>query len=219
MAAVVALALGGCTKDTGGAVGDGSSVSSSSSSSTPSSSSSTPSSASIATVPGSTISTTAGPGAGAPVAVAADGLEITSGSKTSRFTYSGKASVRTVKDGLRPYLGDPFKETDADCDAGKLHWVRWKAIDVYFSDGQLAGWGLPFDGTPALKTAGGIGIGSSRPEIQRAFPNVTVEESTLGTEWFATGTAPDTGLSGIFASDAPDARNEAMWSGRTCLAR
>jgi hypothetical protein len=217
----VGVAAGGCTKDTGGAVGSDAGKVAPTSTSTASPTSGPASTSTSTTVRGVTPTTT-GPATStrAPVAVAADGFEVTSGSTTKRYIYSGKVTVSAIKDAFRPQLGDPYKESDEQCEAGKLHWVRWKAVDVYFSGGQLAGWGLPPQApAPMLKTAGGIGIGSTRPEIERAFPNVTVEESTLGTEWFAAGAAPDTGLSGIFASDKPDARNEAMWSGRTCLAR
>jgi hypothetical protein len=214
--AVASLVAGGCSKDTGGAVGDPSSSTSTSSTST---STSTTAPGATSTVAKSLTTSTVAASAKTPVAVAGDGFEVTSGSATRRYTYGGNVTVSAIKDAFRPHLGEPFKESDEQCDAGKLHWVRWKAVDVYFLDGKLAGWGLPPQGTPALKTAGGIGIGSSRPEVQRAFPNVTVEESTLGTEWFAAGSTPDTGLSGIFASDKPDALNESMWSGRTCLAR
>jgi hypothetical protein len=216
---VLVLFAGACSKDTGGAVGDSSSLSSPSSTST----------TAAPSVPGAT-STTAISAAGAattttpalvrsPITVAADGVDVMSGSATKHYSYSGNVGVSTVKDAFRPSLGAPFKESDEQCEAGMLHWVRWKAIDVYFLDNKLAGWGLPPQGTPALRTANGIGIGSTRPDIQRAFPTVTVEESTLGTEWFVAGPTADTGLSGIFASDKPDAVNEALWSGRTCLAR
>jgi hypothetical protein len=60
-----------------------------------------------------------------------------------------------------------------------------------------------------FRTTAGIGIGSTRRELDAAY-QAEVAESTLGQEF----TAGEIG--GLLTSAAPDGRVEALWAGMTC---
>ena len=147
---------------------------------------------------------------------AADAIAVVLGA--GRLTVGGNALVFDapafqVSSYLERALGDPVREDDQDCGPGRLHLISWPGLDVYLLDDRLVGWGV---GDDQRKTDTGIGLGSSRAELQAAYPSVTFPESTLGEEFFVPPTGQDTaGLSGVLEADEV----EALWSGATCVAR
>ena len=72
------------------------------------------------------------------------------------------------------------------------------------------GWFLRDD--PAITTPAGVGIGSTREELEGAH-QAEVMDSSLGVEFYSGG------LAGLLNSSAPDGTIEALWSGMTCIAR
>lgn len=108
-------------------------------------------------------------------------------------------------------LGGPPSDrgSNEECGGGGMDYAAWPGeLTLWFLDGRFAGW----DNKGALKTAGGIGVGSSRSELAQ-LPGIEVEESTLGTEFRAGG------LSGLLDSKAPDAKVTQLWGGATCVFR
>jgi hypothetical protein len=92
---------------------------------------------------------------------------------------------------------------------GGMEFAEWKdEITLYFEEGAFSGW----DSEGELKTTNGIGLGSSRADVEK-LTGFEVEESTLGTEFRAGG------LSGLLASKAPGAKVTALWGGTTCVFR
>jgi hypothetical protein len=59
----------------------------------------------------------------------------------------------------------------------------------------------------------GIGVGSTRAELESAYAGVAVDSTTLGVEFMAGG------LQGVFESDARTAPIVALWAGAACVAR
>ena len=135
-----------------------------------------------------------------------------------RLTVGGNALVFDapefqVSSYLERALGEPTREDDQDCGPGRLHVISWPGLDVYLLDDRLVGWGV---GDDQRKTDAGVRIGSSRTELQAAYPTVTFPESTLGEEFFVPPTGQDTaGLAGVVEADEVTA----LWSGATCVAR
>ena len=96
----------------------------------------------------------------------------------------------------------------ADCGT---EFARWEnGLVAWFANGRLAGWSLR-QGSP-LTTASGIGLGSTRGELEAAY-DVEFYRSSLGEEFTAGG------LAGLLESASPDARIQHLWSGQTCIAR
>jgi hypothetical protein len=59
----------------------------------------------------------------------------------------------------------------------------------------------------------GIGVGSTRAELQAAYAAAAVDSTTLGVEFTAGG------LQGVLESDARTAPIVALWAGAACVAR
>lgn len=126
-------------------------------------------------------------------------------------TIAFETPEATTIEALTAAFGGPPTErgANAECGEGAMQFAEWKdRIRVWFKEGRFAGWDAKGD----LKTAGGVGIGSTRAAAA-ALPGFEVEESTLGIEFGASG------LSGILASSSADARVTALWAGATCVFR
>lgn len=127
-------------------------------------------------------------------------------------------------DGLSPGLKFGMKQADAiaaaarafgkpgprehndECGEGPMDFVRFKDLQLGFQEGKLAGWSLGGK-TPALKTAGGVAIGTPRS----ALNGVEIDEqSSLGPEF----SIDDVG--GILGEGD---KVEALWAGLACQFR
>ncbi|HSJ32450.1 MAG TPA: hypothetical protein VK933_13500 [Longimicrobiales bacterium] len=95
-----------------------------------------------------------------------------------------------------------------DCGVDYATWEN--GLTVRFSRGSFAGWSVGAGST--LTTASGLGIGSSRTDLEAAYV-ADIGRSTLGIEFTAGG------LAGILDSEAPDARVQHLWAGVACLGR
>ena len=109
-----------------------------------------------------------------------------------------------------------------ECGAGPLKMAVWNSgLTLIFkeqkSDGlwQFVGWylGNPVNNTKPLQTMAGIGIGSTREEMETAYV-INVIKSSLGYEFSTTS-----GLYGIFDGPAKKAKITDIWSGTTCVFR
>ena len=115
---------------------------------------------------------------------------------------------------------DPPASTNRldECGAGPLDQASWSdGLTLYFQDSKFAGWALggereAGDGKGAITTASGIGVGSTRAELEAAY-KVEVFDSSLGTE-FAAGE-----LFGILDGTARQAKITNLWAGTSCNMR
>ena len=105
-----------------------------------------------------------------------------------------------------------------ECGAGPLDQASWSdGLTLYFQDSKFAGWALggereAGDGKGAITTASGIGIGSTRAELEAAY-KAEVFDSSLGTE-FAAGE-----LFGILEGAGSKAKITHLWAGTSCNMR
>src|SRR5690606_41914311 len=83
-------------------------------------------------------------------------------------------------------------------------------VTAWFSDDRFIGWFLRDD--TAITTAAGIGIGSTRADLESAH-QAEVMDSSLGVEFYSGG------LARLLSSAAPDGTIEALWWGMACIAR
>jgi hypothetical protein len=145
----------------------------------------------------------------APLVLDGSGLRI--GGAAAPRTIAFDSPQAGVVEALTAALGGPPTErgSNSDCGEGAMEFAEWKdRITVWFQEGRFAGWSSEGE----LGTGGGIRVGSARAEVA-ALPGFEVEERTLGTEFRVSG------LSGLFASNAADARVTHLWAGSTCVFR
>jgi hypothetical protein len=104
-------------------------------------------------------------------------------------------------------------ETLTECGAGPLQVSRFSGLTIAAQDGKFAGWSLDErDKPPLATTAAGIGIGSSRRELERS-QSVETFESSLGQEFTADGFA------GLLNAKSESAKITNLWAGATCIMR
>lgn len=124
----------------------------------------------------------------------------------------GRADVLASLEKVR---GVATKGTNADCGAGPVEFAGWPdGLSLLFQDGRFAGWGLDSRAKGGVTTADGIGIGSTRTELDDAMgPPLEVRKTTLGTEFTAAE------YHGLFENGTSSARITDLWAGVSCVAR
>ncbi|KTE40437.1 MULTISPECIES: hypothetical protein [unclassified Sphingopyxis] len=101
--------------------------------------------------------------------------------------------------------------SSSECGAGTVDYTRYKdGLQLTFQDGKFAGWTINAAASP-LRTAKGIGIGSTRQELDAAFADLTVEDSSLGL-LFSSGD-----LTGLLDIDGIEGLVTDIWAGTVCL--
>jgi hypothetical protein len=144
------------------------------------------------------------------VVLAPDAVEIT-GAGARRIAF-GESQASALA-GVTAVLGGPAEQgTQPECGAGPLDYANYGAgLQLQFQDGKFVGW-FANEGS-ALRTAAGIGPGSTRAQLKAAYPAATVAETSLGQEF----TAGD--LYGVL-TDATDAgKVQVMFAGINCIFR
>lgn len=111
-------------------------------------------------------------------------------------------------------------QVNSECGAGPLKMATWSnGLTVVFqqkksnSEWQFAGWFMNAASSAVSKpltTMAGIGIGSTRAEMESAY-TIKVSKTSLGHEF-----STSAGLFGIFNGPGMDAKITNMWSGTSC---
>jgi hypothetical protein len=121
----------------------------------------------------SAAATSASPEAPAPAALTLVGDGLAPGLKFGMSTADAVAAATRA-------FGKPTdKSHNGECGEGPMDFVGFHDFQLGFQEGKLAGWTLNGK-TPALKTAGGIAIGTPRSALGKIAID---EESTLGPEF------------------------------------
>lgn len=147
------------------------------------------------------------------VNLAPDGVSLVLESGSSRHATFGLARAAAMQMATAA-LGDPIEQGDnQECGAGPLAFANFRGgLTLYFQEGAFAGWDLDGRDGPRLTTAAGIGIGSTRAQLE-AVTSATVEDTTIGIE-FTAGQ-----MSGLLSSRGPTGEITNLWAGVTCIAR
>jgi hypothetical protein len=146
----------------------------------------------------------------ARLVLAPDGVEVAGGSAGERLPF-GTPQARVLA-AAGSVLGAPKEQgPQEECPAGPVHYAGYDGLQLIFQEGAFVGWSAREGST--LRTAAGIGPGSTLGEVKAAYPSTTVEQSTLGTE-FAAGE-----ISGVVDGPTDAARVEVLWAGITCVFR
>ena len=99
---------------------------------------------------------------------------------------------------------------NSECGAGPLQFASWDdGLTAWFQDGVFVGWALNGAGARAT-TMSGLGMGTTRAELEGGPTVVEVKETTLGQEFNAGG------VFGVLDGPGAGARVETLWGGTTC---
>jgi hypothetical protein len=140
------------------------------------------------------------------VVLAAQGLDVAG----ARLAFGG--GREQVLAAVGAVLGAPQEEgTNEECPAGPLAHVQYADVQLVFQDGSFVGW-FAQEGS-ALRTAQGIGPGSTLGQLKAAYPAATVEETSLGSEFAADG------LYGVVTNPSDEGKVQVMFAGTNCLFR
>ncbi len=139
-----------------------------------------------------------------------DGNGLTIGQRTIAFGSPASGAIAAA----RQLYGEPETvEMLEECGAGPLQASRFGGLTLAAQDGKFAGWWV--DGRakpPSPKTAAGIGIGSTRAELDAAYP-LEEFESSLGDEFTTNG------LAGLISGEGKSGKITHLWAGATCIMR
>lgn len=132
-------------------------------------------------------------------------------------TFDFGTAADTVAAAITEALGDEPTESDPEeCGGGADHSWQWTEISILAMDDEFVGWFVR-EGSP-LQTTTGIGTSSTRVNLEAAFTDLRVFESSLGIEWVERDD-DELSLVGTLTGPEPSAGVEDMWSGDACIAR
>lgn len=145
----------------------------------------------------------------ATLTLAPDGLAIVEAGKAKLVPFGiPRASAELMIGNVQ---GDQLgKGSSSECGAGTVDYTSYRDdLQLTFQEGKFAGWALNGAKSP-LRTAKGIGVGSTRQELDAAY-QVIVEDSSLGLLW------SNGDLVGTLDIDGIDGLVDNMWAGTVCL--
>lgn len=120
-----------------------------------------------------------------------------------------------VQTAVGELLGDPETVSEnAECPGDPFIIAAWADGLMLNADGDtFVGWSVrPDEGSDQFTTLAGVGVGSSREDLEAAY-TIEVVESTIGTEF----TAGD--LAGLLSDQTSDAEITDLWAGTVCIFR
>jgi hypothetical protein len=148
------------------------------------------------------------------VLLTATGL-VTDGASDGEVRFGATRSAALAM--VTPIWGAPSRtENVEDCGgSGAAQQADFGAVVLIFQGDKLVGWEQrDASETPWIGTPGGASVGMRRPQLKDALGGaMRVEQSSLGAE-FSGG-----GVSGLLASDRPDAQVDRLWAGNNCAMR
>ncbi len=157
-----------------------------------------------------------GAGPANPLVLAGDGLSV--GAKTVKFDRTTKAEAIAL---VTRALGPPVKQGNhGDCaqDAIRYYAMFKGQLELTFVRGKLVGWTADSAG---LKTAKGIGVGSTLAAVKKAYSDVDVNEGDE--EWGGLGPGfqreggPNGWLAETNSGTKPGSKVIGLFAGTTCI--
>lgn len=148
---------------------------------------------------------------GQVLAVEGEGLRVIDAATGAARPIPFGAPMAEVVAVLSALAGGPPREAGENPDCGVAYATWATGLSVTFTNSRLAGWSIRAGDDPPT-TASGIGIGSTRREIESVY-DARFFDSSLGNE-FSAGA-----LAGVLDSAGADGRVMVMWAGHVCLAR
>lgn len=147
----------------------------------------------------------------AALVLAPDGLSIAEAAsgkpRLVRFGIARASAERAI--GL--VQGQPLEQgSSSECGAGTIDYTSYKDdLQLTFQDDTFVGWTINGAESP-LRTGKGIGIGSTRQDLDAAY-KILVEDSSLGILWGVDD------LVGLLDQDGIEGLVTGIWAGTVCL--
>ena len=138
-------------------------------------------------------------------------------SGSTRLLPFGSARADAEAAFARSTAEEPERTRNGECGAGPMDFTSYGPFQLNFQDGQLVGWSAGIGAAAdSYATMDGLGIGSTRAEVEERRTVTMLEGSTLGEEFVLAPRREDPGIAGIFSAAGPEGRVEALWAGVTC---
>ena len=144
-----------------------------------------------------------------------EGLQFIDLQTGSTRLLSFESDAALVEQAITRIYGEPAeKSNNTECPGGPLTIAIWpNGLVVNSAENKFLGWSMrPYIGGKNITTASGIGIGSTRSDLEGVY-DVEVYDSTLGVEFF------NEQLGGLLTSHDSDAVITNLWAGATCMFR
>ena len=144
--------------------------------------------------------------------LAPEGLSfVDSASGKARMIAFG-ATRETIEIAATAAAGNPSERGhSAECGAGAMDFTTYAdGLQLTFQEGKFIGWTINHKPSMTFATASGIGVGSTRVELDDAY-DVKIDETSLGTE-FGAGD-----MSGLLDGTGPKAKITDFWAGTVCI--
>ncbi|MCP3734645.1 hypothetical protein M9979_07145 [Sphingomonas sp. RP10(2022)] len=112
-------------------------------------------------------------------------------------------------------LGTPLgSQVSPDCGIGHpMTLVTYKGgFTLQFLKEKLVGWSLDRPADPRFRTAAGITIGSTLAAVRKGYPNIDVDDGSLGPMFTRLGDP-----SGFLDGLSPNSHVTGLYAGRTCM--
>lgn len=148
------------------------------------------------------------------LALSGEGVDFVSENGSVRHLVFGAPAADAIDTVSRAQGAAPQRGRNEECGAGPLDMATWPGgLTVMSQDGRFIGWsvsrGAADGGNAGMATMAGIGVGSTRGELEAAYA-ADIRETTLGQE-FAAGD-----VFGVLDGTGPSARITALWAGTSC---
>ncbi len=162
-------------------------------------------------------SSTAAPVLDGGVGVGPDGLQLIDGARIVQLPFgTGRDEVFTT---LEAVLGASPTATPSSPECGnqadeQLLWPGQLSVDI--RDDHMISWQL--DRQSPLTTVSGVGLGSTRAEVESSIV-IMVDETSLGTEFATEGGGEGGGMGGLLTGPEETATVTELWAGEICVFR
>lgn len=149
------------------------------------------------------------------LALSGEGLDFVSERGSVRHLLFGTPGAQAIDAVSRAHGGvAPERGRNEECGAGPLDMATWPdGLTLMSQDGRFVGWSVSRSaadgGNAGLATMAGIGVGSTRRELEAAY-TADIRETTLGQE-FAAGD-----VFGVLDVAGPSGHVDAIWAGESC---
>ncbi len=162
-------------------------------------------------------STTEQPAVEGGLGVGPDGLQLIDGARITQLPFgTSRDEVFTILEevlGVSPTVTPSSPECGNQADE-QLLWPGQLSVDI--RDDQMISWQLD-QGSP-LTTVSGVGLGSTRAEVESSIV-IMVDESSLGTEFATEGTGEGGGMGGLLTGPEDTGTVTELWAGEICVFR